>query len=114
MKMISIVFVLCFIFLSSCSDSPSEVTEKFFENLAHGNLEKAKEYATDGTCKQLDKYAEEETLEVHPDYECDILSEEIDGNKAVVTLDGDELFAPNEVNLIKTDRKWKVYFNSHP
>jgi len=111
MKKIVYVFIIGLLFMSACSDSPSKVTKNFMENLMHGKIEKAKEYATDATCKQLD-LAAQGGMDINPDYKCNIKSEEIDGNKAVVKLDDHYLIGPDEVKLVKIDGKWKVHLTN--
>lgn len=109
MKKTLFLLIVSFLFLTSCSKSPSKVAINFMENLRHGKIEEAKKYATDASCKQLDLAAQQGGMNIDPDYKCKVKNEEIDGNKAVVKFDNGNSFGLSELRLVKIDGDWKVH-----
>lgn len=93
-------------FLSSCSQSPTEVTRKFTENISNGKIEEAKKYASEGTAKMLDLAGSMGVMKVDPDFRFQKVRDSIANNRAWVTfVDGKN---HTTVELAKIDGKWIV------
>lgn len=96
---------------TSCNPSPKTVAQHFAENLAKGNTEKAKKYATEATARMIDM-ALTMGLNNHidPDFNYKAFNDSIVNNRAWVKFKNPN--DPNSkiqvVHLIKVDGKWLV------
>lgn len=122
MKRIS--FVLFLFVLLSCNvqkeptQTPSEVLQLFFKNVALGNFEEAKQYATEKVSVALDQSAKNTTFRQYVKERAEIANkdnllvierEEINGDTAKVYLDmGPLSFEAPPVILVKVKGEWKM------
>lgn len=104
-------FLSLSLLLSACGvNTPKGITARFLDCLVARDFEKAKMYATPETAKVID------FMKNMPHTEGDfigykILQEEITGNEAVVQcsmIGKDGKTDTQNINLVKTDGKWKV------
>lgn len=93
--------------LVSCSNSAGEVAEKFTEAVAKGQVDEAKEYATEATGKLLDFAASMGAAKVRSNVDYTIVKDSVVDDRAWVTLE-DQKGNREEVDLVKIDGKWLV------
>ncbi|MBR4885437.1 MAG: DUF4878 domain-containing protein [Lentisphaeria bacterium] len=110
---LAIAAVFCTVFVAGCSDSPTEVTEKWHKALLDGDVNKANEYSTSnvhflnamivGMLKENED--KEKAKEMRRNMEnTKFIKEEIDGDNAKVWQEGQK----EPVTLKKVDGDWKV------
>lgn len=102
-------FALSMLFFTACNSSktPAEVSETFLTALADGDQKTAREYATLHTIKLLDVASTFGTVPVRKDFTFKLVSEKIEGTKAIVSYK--ELDQSIQtLHLVKKDDGWKV------
>lgn len=110
---LAIAAVFCTIFVAGCSDSPTEVTEKWHKALLDGDVNKANEYSTSnvhflnamivGMLKENEDKEKAEEMRRNME-KTKFVKEEIDGDNAKVWQEGEN----SPVTLKKVDGDWKV------
>lgn len=123
MKLLALaVFAAAVLLTAGCSNSPSDVTEKFYNALGNNDQEAIQEYGTDNAAKILGGTANvitgiknllggKDDQDAKKDSEkfktIEIVKEEINGAEATVTakLEDSKEF---KVSVKKIDGKWKV------
>ncbi|WP_009036309.1 DUF4878 domain-containing protein [Indibacter alkaliphilus] len=108
LQLSSLLVLLLFV---SCNSNPKSVAQNFAENLAKGNTEKAKKYATEATGSMIDMALKMGLSEhITPDFTYKAYKDSIVNNKAWVKLrDPKNPDAQIQViYLIKVDGKWLV------
>ena len=108
-KIISILAVSTLLF--SCSSEPSNVVEKFTENLAKGKVDEAKKYATEPTGKMLDFASGFGALPIEPNFEFKMIKDSISENKAWVTFTNQK-GKEETIELVNIDGDWLVHMES--
>jgi hypothetical protein len=94
--------------LAACGDSPSSVASEFMNELAKGNVTKAKEHCTPQTATIVDMMVSMNQL---PKGKFTVVKEEkVSDNQAKVILKN-ENGKDEKVDLVKLDGKWKVAIN---
>lgn len=103
------IFVLAFLVLLSCGDSPQSVAKNFTENLAKGRISEAKKYATEPTGEMLEFASKIGAMPVDPDFTFVFVEKNVEGDKATVVY-RESVDGPDErINLVRIDGKWKVH-----
>lgn len=99
--------LIVFLFLG-CSEKPSDVAMEFTKNFSEGKIKEAKSLGTQTTASTIDllvtlgykKGAQKPNLE--------LVSEEIDGDSAIVIINDKTTGKHEKFDLVKQDGKWKV------
>lgn len=113
-KRLSLIFGLFSLsFLTACSDGPANTAEDFLGLVAAGELTEASELATDNTMQLLRMAQNFGALEVDPDFDFELIEEEVDGNRATVTYRGKKDGKVETIHLVKLDDEWKVHEQKH-
>ena len=110
---LAIAAAFCTLFVAGCSDSPTEVTEKWHKALLDGDVNKANEYSTSnvhflnamivGMLKENEDKEKAEEMRRNME-NTKFIKEEIDGDNAKVWQEGEK----SPVTLKKIDGDWKV------
>ena len=100
---------VCVLFLAACGGGPADVAEDFTTYLASGEVSKAKELSTEATGELLDLAAGLGGLDIDPDFEFELVDEQIDGNRATITYRNTANGKVETLDLVKLDGKWKVH-----
>ncbi len=113
MKKISHVLSIAFLtlVLASCSsgDSPKIVTEKFLNAIADKKFDEAKKLATPESAQMMDMIAGIASMEQdQAKVSFEVLSEQIEGDKATVLFKSTEKDEEQSMILRKVDGQWKV------
>lgn len=99
-------------FLTACGQSPRTAAQLFSENVAHGKITEAKQYATEHTQSVIEKLSSAGVLtRIDPDFKFIFVDESIDGNKAVVKFRETENGRLDSLNLVKVGGQWKVHLS---
>ena len=105
-----IAAVLSFVLImSGCSSGPSDTAEKFLSHLAAGEITKANELATQSTAGLINLASSFGGLPVDPDFDFQLVSENIDGNKATIKYRSKPNGKIETIHLVKLNGKWKVH-----
>jgi hypothetical protein len=106
--MMMLVGIICLVFIAGCSNnSPSAVARKFYTAIEKNDSKAMGEAATPETAQIMAMFGEKAAGMAAENGKITSITEEIDGDTAVVTL----TFANGEtedLDLIKVDGKWKV------
>lgn len=99
----------CVVLLAACGGGPAAVAEDFTTYLASGEISKAKELSTESTGELLDLAAGLGGLDIDPDFDFELVDEQIDGNRATITYRNKADGKIETLELVKLDGKWKVH-----
>lgn len=105
------IFTLIFstLLLSSCSSStPEDAVIGFTENMSKGEIEQAKEYATEAAASMLDLASSFGTMPLYPDYKCEILKDSIVNDNNVWVTFINQTGTEQEMQVVKIDGEWLV------
>ena len=106
---IGLVCVSGMLLIGCGQQSPRDVARSFTENMAKGNVQEAKKYASEQTGQILDMVASFGAMEINPDFRFIFEDQTIDGNRAVVRFREARESDIESINLIRIDGKWKVH-----
>lgn len=109
-RILALSFLL---FLAGCGSGPADTAEDFLGLVAAGELNKAGELATDNTMQLLRMAQSFGALEVDPDFDFELIDEEVDGNHATITYRGKKDGKVETIHLVKLDDEWKVHEQKH-
>jgi hypothetical protein len=103
-----LVGVVCFL-IAGCSmfESPSSVARKFYAALEKNDTEAIKRYATPDTVRVMAMFGSKMQGYMGTMGKITGVTETIDGDTAVVTVSF-ESGEQSDLDMIKTDGKWKV------
>jgi len=105
----SCFFGLIGFFAVGCgSPSPSKVAERFYEALAKGDMETVGKYSTGETISSLAPLISKVQPMVAAYGKGKAVSQEIDGDEAVVVMKFSNQEDTEEIHLVKVNGKWKV------
>lgn len=107
MKKIWTIFLIAVMISCQKNLEPKDVAQKFVENIAAGNHEEAKKYATSSTQLSIDialSYGAENT---DPDFKFHFVKDSIFDNRAWVFFE-DQNHIENNIILRKVNDKWLV------
>jgi len=99
--------------LTGCGAGPADTAEDFLGLVAAGELTEASELATDNTMQLLRMAQNFGALEVDPDFDFELIEEEVDGNHATITYRGKKDGKVESIHLVKLDDEWKVHEQKH-
>jgi hypothetical protein len=104
--------VMCVLFIAGCGGnaSPSDAARKFFAAVEKNDSKAMAKTATPETVQMMAMYGEKAKGEMAAYGKITSITEEIDGDTAVVTVafENEETL---DLDLIKVDGKWKVAFD---
>ena len=107
-KMLLFAALACLFVACSSTSGPKDAAEKFLTNLAKGEIEEAKKYATPQTGMLLDFAAAFGQMPVNPDFQFNFVKDSIVDDRAWVTYTTEKGGEEEVVELIKVDGDWKV------
>ncbi|MGB5810009.1 MAG: hypothetical protein WBG86_05725, partial [Polyangiales bacterium] len=109
-RMTGTAILLAGTLLVGCSESPSSVAEKYYDDVATGDIDAAKKLATPATATMIDRVVETQGREALTAIGGRKASAEtVKGNTAVVSF-ANEDGSTATVPMTKVDGAWKVDF----
>jgi hypothetical protein len=100
--------LIVFLAVGCGSPSPSTVAERFYDALAKGDMETVGKYSTDETVSDLAPLISKVQPVVAAYGKGKAVSQDIDGDEAVVVMKFANQEDTEEVNLVKVNGKWKI------
>jgi len=108
-RMMMLTGIVCAVFFAGCSlvGGPSSAARRFYAAVDRGDTKALEQAATPETVQLITMYGEKAKGMLTSNGRIKSTTEKIDGNTAVVTLTF-ENGETTDLDLIKTDGKWKV------
>jgi len=111
-RMMMLAGIVCVVFIAGCagSGSPSSAARKFYTAVEKNDAKAMGQVATPETVQMMAMFGEKAKGIMATNGKIKSTTEKIDGDTAVVTLTF-ENGETSDLDLIKTDGKWKVTIN---
>lgn len=108
-RIVFLAGIICVVFFIGCSggNSPSRAVHKFYDAVQKGDVKALDEVATTETIQLVAMFGDKAKEAVAEMGKITKTTEKIEGNTAVVTVTREDGKTEN-INLVKTDGKWKV------
>ena len=108
-RVVFFALIVCVAFITACGGgaSPSSAARKFYDALGKGDTKAMEQVATAETVQLMAMFGDKTKGMVEANGKIKSTTEQIDGDKAVVTLTF-ENGETEDLTLIKVDGKWKV------